>query len=139
MSYSFALSSASAQPSGTANFSRLECLSLATHFGEPLPWCEKADALLWQMTLPMPAGECITVDGMDVHVLPLEEEKDAEMTYTISRVITHRRVQGQLQFRVVYAGFEAEGASWQPAGNFFDGDIVNILVQDYCERVGVRL
>lgn len=131
------MSSASFAPN--ADFSRLECLSLFARTQEPMPWPAAAHAVLGQMTLPMSAGESVTVDGVDVHILPFKASEDVEMTYALSAVIKHRRTQGQLQFLVVYAGYEAEGPSWQPATNFFDDDVVNVLVQDYCERVGVAL
>ena len=94
-----------------------------------------AEAALASFSIELIAGECVLVDNAVVEVLRAGD------VYLVDHVRGHRCVQGQMQFFVVYAGYETERPSWQPLHNFLldGGRQMNSVVEQYCTARGLCL
>jgi hypothetical protein len=89
---------------------------------------------LGSMTIDIPVGEVIKVDGITVTCI-----RSADHQYSVKTILDHRYVGLQLEFLTVYEGFEMEAPTWQPVQDFADGQSCNVVAQQYCVQHGVRL
>jgi hypothetical protein len=103
-------------------------MSVATLPAPLSPLSALAAAALSSERVYLEAGEVYLIDGAAIEVLSTGD------MFVVARVDRHRTVQGQLQFLVVYAGYESQPRHWQPLSDFLAADdSLNTVVQQYCE------
>ena len=112
---------------------------LDTRFAGPFPITERVGRRAYRLQLPasfkvhdvfhismLERKPLSKLDGR--HALPAQPPlHDDDLEYEVERVLAHRRVNGQLQYKVFWKGYPEEQASWEPIENLNCDD----LIRDY--------